>query len=234
MALTDLNALGIVLVILGGLIPALLWLWFWLKEDNVNPEPGWLIFLTFLLGVVSVAVVVPIQGFVQNAVGNDQTKMIVLAAAVEEIVKFGAVMIVAIRGSNLDEPIDFPIYFITVALGFAAIENALFLVNPVSVNDSTIALLTGNLRFLGSTLLHAIASATIGISMGLAFFKTKFIRKIYLLIGLAAAIALHSIFNFFIIADINISVLRTYAFLWVSAIIVMLVAEKLRRMCNYQ
>jgi RsiW-degrading membrane proteinase PrsW (M82 family) len=234
MALTDLNALGIVLVILGGLIPALLWLWFWLKEDNVNPEPGWLIFLTFLLGVVSVAVVVPIQGFVQNAVGNDQTKMIVLAAAVEEIVKFGAVMIVAIRGSNLDEPIDFPIYFITVALGFAAIENALFLVNPVSVNDSTIALLTGNLRFLGSTLLHAIASATIGISMGLAFFKTKFIRKIYLLIGLAAAIALHSIFNFFIIADINISVLRTYAFLWVSAIIVMLVAEKLRRMSNYQ
>ena len=234
MALTDLNALGIVLVILGGLIPALLWLWFWLKEDNVNPEPGWLIFLTFLLGVVSVAVVVPIQGFVQNAVGNDQTKMIVLAAAVEEIVKFGAVMIVAIRGSNLDEPIDFPIYFITVALGFAAIENALFLVNPVSVNDSTIALLTGNLRFLGSTLLHAIASATIGISMGLAFFKTKFIRKIYLLIGLAAAIALHSIFNFFIIADINISVLRTYAFLWVSAIIVMLVAEKLRRLSNYQ
>ena len=234
MALTDLNALGIVLVILGGLIPALLWLWFWLKEDNVNPEPGWLIFLTFLLGVVSVAVVVPIQGFVQNAAGNDQTKMIVLAAAVEEIVKFGAVMIVAIRGSNLDEPIDFPIYFITVALGFAAIENALFLVNPVSVNDSTIALLTGNLRFLGSTLLHAIASATIGISMGLAFFKTKFIRKIYLLIGLAAAIALHSIFNFFIIADINISVLRTYAFLWVSAIIVMLVAEKLRRMSNYQ
>ena len=234
MALTDLNALGIVLVILGGLIPALLWLWFWLKEDNVNPEPGWLIFLTFLLGVVSVAVVVPIQGFVQNAVGNDQTKMIVLAAAVEEIVKFGAVMIVAIRGSNLDEPIDFPIYFITVALGFAAIENALFLVNPVSVNDSTIALLTGNLRFLGSTLLHAIASATNGISMGLAFFKTKFIRKIYLLIGLAAAIALHSIFNFFIIADINISVLRTYAFLWVSAIIVMLVAEKLRRMSNYQ
>jgi RsiW-degrading membrane proteinase PrsW (M82 family) len=234
MALTDLNPLGIVLVILGGLIPALLWLWFWLKEDNVNPEPGWLIFLTFLLGVVSVAVVVPIQGFVQNAVGNDQTKMIVLAAAVEEVVKLGAVMIVAIRGRNLDEPIDFPIYFITVALGFAAIENALFLVNPVSVNDSTIALLTGNLRFLGSTLLHAIASATIGISMGLAFFKTKFIRKIYLLIGLAAAIALHSIFNFFIIADIDVSVLRTYAFLWVSAIIVMLVAEKLRRMSNYQ
>lgn len=234
MALTDLNPLGIVLVIIGGLVPALLWLWFWLKEDNVNPEPGWLIFLTFLLGVVSVAVVVPIQGFVQNAVGNDQTKMIVLAAAVEEVVKLGAVMIVAIRGSNLDEPIDFPIYFITVALGFAAIENALFLVNPVSVNDSTIALLTGNLRFLGSTLLHAIASATIGISMGLAFFKTKFIRKIYLLIGLAAAIALHSIFNFFIIADIDVSVLRTYAFLWVSAIIVMLVAEKLRRMSNYQ
>ena len=183
MALTDLNPIGIVLVILGGLIPALLWLWFWLKEDNVNPEPGWLIFLTFLLGVASVAVVVPIQGFVQNAVGNDETKMIILAAAVEEIVKLGAVKIVAIRSRNLDEPIDFPIYFITVALGFAAIENALFLVNPVSVNDSTIALLTGNLRFLGSTLLHAIASATIGISMGLAFFKPKFVRRIYLLIG---------------------------------------------------
>ena len=160
--------------------------------------------------------------------------MIILAAAVEEIVKLGAVSIVAIRGKNLDEPVDFPIYFIAVALGFAAIENALYLVNPVSVNDTTISFLTGNLRFLGSTLLHATASATIGISMGLAFFKPGYIRKLYLVIGLASAIALHSVFNFFIIANTGVTILRTYAFLWVSAIIVMLVFEKLRRMSNYQ
>jgi RsiW-degrading membrane proteinase PrsW (M82 family) len=98
----------------------------------------------------------------------------------------------------VDEPIDYPMYFIAAALGFAALENVLFLIQPLSNSGMVVGALTGNLRFLGSTLLHAIASGMIGSALGLSYYRGWFANKIYLLIGIASAITLHSLFNFFI------------------------------------
>jgi RsiW-degrading membrane proteinase PrsW (M82 family) len=90
-------------------------------------------------------------------------------------------------------------------------------------------MLTGNLRFLGSTLLHAIASGIIGSALGLAFYLKK-LRIPYLLIGLISAICLHSVFNFFIMKGSGENFLRVFGFLWVIAIINILIFEKLKRM----
>ncbi len=46
-----------------GIVPALLWLWFWLKED-VHPEPLKMITLSFLGGMVAVVLVLPFQQLV--------------------------------------------------------------------------------------------------------------------------------------------------------------------------
>ena len=45
----------------GGILPALAWLWFWLREDSDHPEPRRLIALAFLAGMVAVAVVIPLE-----------------------------------------------------------------------------------------------------------------------------------------------------------------------------
>jgi RsiW-degrading membrane proteinase PrsW (M82 family) len=45
----------ILFALAGGILPALLWLWFWLKEDRLHPEPRRLIVLTFLAGMAMVA-----------------------------------------------------------------------------------------------------------------------------------------------------------------------------------
>ena len=37
-----------------GIVPALVWLWFWLREDTKHPEPRSLILLTFFYGALSV------------------------------------------------------------------------------------------------------------------------------------------------------------------------------------
>ena len=50
---------------LGGLLPALAWLWFWLREDSKHPEPRRLIALAFLAGMVAVAVAIPLEKGVQ-------------------------------------------------------------------------------------------------------------------------------------------------------------------------
>ncbi len=225
--ISDPKILG--LALLGGVVPSLIWLWFWLKEDNQKPEPKGLIAILFIIGMISIAFVIPIQKFIQSTVDSYQWQIIGWAS-VEEIAKYLGVVILLYKTNRIEEPIDWPIFLITVALGFAALENTLFLLKPLSLNETTVGLLTGQLRFLGSTLLHAVSSGIVGIALGLSFYMRKSIKKIYLFIGLLLAITLHSTFNFFIMKDSGNDTLKILGFLWVVTIIIMLLFEKIRRM----
>jgi RsiW-degrading membrane proteinase PrsW (M82 family) len=149
---------------------------------------------------------------------------------VEEIMKYLAVLAIVYRTNYADEPLDWPIYLITAALGFAALENALFLIKPLLAGENTVGLLTGQLRFLGSTLLHAVSSGILGVMLGISLHLDRFKRKCHIIAGLVLAIALHSIFNFFIIRNNGNDFLKVFGFLWVVTIIVMLLFEKVRRM----
>src|ERR1035437_3852817 len=203
----------LIMAFLGGIIPSLLWLWFWLKEEE-KPEPKLLLTIIFIMGMVTVVIALPIGKFILAHL-NSQAVQVVLWSSVEEILKYLAVFVVIYKTNNDSEPIDWPIYLITAALGFAALENMLFLVKPFEINQAIVALLTGQLRFLGSTLLHTVSSGIIGIAMGISFFMDKFKRKWFLLIGFIIAIVLHSAFNFFIIRNKGNDFLKVFAFLWV-------------------
>lgn len=223
----DPKILGIALI--GGVLPALIWLWFWLREDAEKPEPKGMLMLCFLLGMVAVIFVLPVEKYLQVHISS-QEYQILSWASVEEIIKYLAVLIVLFNTSYIKNPIDYPIYIITAALGFAALENTFFLIKPLSLDHSTVGLLTSQLRFLGSTLLHSVSSGLIGISLGLSFYLGRFFKKLYLIIGMIAAIALHTAFNFFIIDNNGNNFLSVFALLWVVTIINMLLIEKLRRM----
>lgn len=213
---------------LGGLAPALLWLWFWLKQDT-HKEPRGLLFLAFVIGMATVIFTIPLERLATSYFTDSQT-LIVVWAAIEELLKLGGVTLLTFHSLYLEEPVDYPIYFMTTALGFAAFENSIFLIHPITVEGTAASLLTGTLRFMGATLLHAVASGAIGVFLGLAFYKGIFTKILYLLMGIASAIALHSIFNFFIMGENGNSFLQTFGFLWVVTIIIMLLFEKLRRM----
>ena len=223
----DPKVLGIAFLI--GIIPSLFWLWFWLQEDKKNPEPTSVLGVVFLMGMIAVIFVIPIQKFIQANIVSSEMQLALWATA-EEIVKYFAVVIVIYRTHLTDEPIDWPIYMITGALGFAALENALFLIEPLSVGATAVGLLTGQLRFLGATLLHTVTSGIVGISLGAAIHLDGFRKKVHLVFGLILAISLHSVFNFFIIKNNGSDFLKVFAFLWVVTIIVMLLFEKIRRM----
>ena len=129
---------------LGGLLPALLWLWFWRREDRRHPEPRPLIALAFLAGIIAVPLVLPLEKYVAKFVlGGSEIETIaginlmlaltgiILWSLIEEILKFLAAYLTVLRRKEVDEPIDLVIYMITVALGFAAAENALFLLDDL-------------------------------------------------------------------------------------------------------
>lgn len=213
----------------GGIIPALLWLWFWLKEESKRIEPKGILIIVFILGMVAVICVLPAEKFIQEHVASDVWRLVGWAG-MEEIIKYLAVMVILFRVNYIDEPVEWPIYLITAAVGFAALENSLFLVKPLSTGATVVGLLTGQLRFLGSTLLHTVSSGILGISLGLAFHLRGFKRHWHIAVGFALAIALHSVFNFFIIRNSGNDFLKVFAFLWVVTVVVMLLFEKVRRM----
>lgn len=209
-----------------GLLPSLIWLYFWLRRDRNHPEPLFLLVISFLLGVGVVLIAAFLQREVKDMLVDTQTRIIVWAG-IEEALKLLVFYLVAYRSRSNNEPIDPAMYLITIALGFAALENVLYILKPGVDFNVTAGLLTGGLRFFGSTLLHVIASAFIGIVIGLS---PKWSKGIFMLVGVTGATFLHSTFNIFILRNTTASFLQIYGYLWVSAIISLIILEKLNRM----
>ena len=128
----------------------------------------------------------------------------------------------------MDEPIDPMIYLITTALGFAALENTLFLINSLSNGGFVESIITGNMRFIGATLLHTISSGTIGLAMGLTFYKKPRTRMVALIIGIILAIILHTFFNFLIINSSGNGILWVFAGVWILVVLLILLFEKVK------
>lgn len=215
--------------ILGGVLPTILWLRFWFLEDEAKSEPKGMIALMFIGGMITVLIALPLERIVANLLFNIN-HVVIAAAAIEEIVKLLIVFLVAFNPRFIDQPTDYALYLITGALGFAALENTLFLLEPITQSDLAVTLMTGNLRFLGATVLHTVASAAIGIAMGLAFYRKGFSKFIHLVFGLATAIVLHGLFNYLIIRGTVQNTVIMFATLWVSAILLLLMFEKLKHM----
>ena len=213
--------------LLSGVLPALLWLWFWLKEDNLHPEPKGLIIGTFLAGVVAVFFAIFLEKFVQEIVA-DETNRYIAWAAIEEIMKFLAVSIIALKSSQMDEPIDAMIYCITVAVGFAALENTFFIISPLHDGDIMKSIITGNMRFIGATLVHIVSSASLGFMIGLAFNRGVFLKTLSTVIGIGIAIALHSTFNLSIINATPADTLKVFGLLWCMVIILLVLFEEIK------
>lgn len=211
---------------LAGLIPALFWLWFWLREDKAHPEPKALIGTAFIAGMLVVALVLPLQQFAMERFKGDN--LIFVWVIIEEVLKYSAALIVVLWNRAVDEPIDCIIYMITIALGFASLENALFIFNPLTDGDYVNSILTGNFRFLGSTLLHVLASGTVGISMALVYYKHTVVKVLSATLGLFLAVILHALFNFFIMDANGETVLGVFMFVWMGIIVLFLIFEKVK------
>ncbi len=226
----------IIFSLLGGVLPALLWLWFWLKEDRMHPEPRRLLIMTFLGGMLMIAPALFLeQGafWLLRTFGLDQVwgGLILLGfwAFIEEGLKYRAAQAIALNKRDFDEPVDALIYLITAALGFAALENVVFLTQVFSNYGFYSAFITGNLRFLGATLLHLLSSAVIGGAIAFAYFhKENMKRNIYW--GVILATILHTLFNYFIIKSNGDNIFQIFIPYWILIIPLLLIFEKVKKL----
>lgn len=215
--------------LLGGILPATFWLWFWLKEDKLHPEPRGLLILSFVVGMLATAIALPAEKYIAGFFTANSFGLLFCWALIEEVLKFGGIYLVALRTKYFDEPIDAVIYLITIALGFSALENALFLFSPLGGGDLLGTLTLSNFRFIGATLLHVAASGLVGVALALTFYRKKRWRIAGALVALAGAILLHTFFNFSIIASEGRLLYAIFILLWVLIIGILLACEKIKR-----
>lgn len=185
-------------------LPPILWLFIYLREDT-HAEPSRLLLLTFFGGAASALVALGVQYTLLSELHPERDFLIFFGAIalIEEYVKYLAVRVLVLKRKDFNEPVDAMIYMITAGLGFAALENALFLFFQAFDGNVLFSenLLSGTrlsvARFLGANQLHALASAVVGFFLARAWFHPK--RHHIIGLGILLASALHASFNYLII-----------------------------------
>lgn len=214
--------------LIGGLLPALFWLWFWLREDRAHPEPPKRILFAFIAGAAAVLLALPLQKITFDYLASPFV-ILLLWALIEEVVKFGAAYWAGLRTRAFDEPVDALVYLISAALGFAAIENIFFILSPALDGAGVLAVITGNVRFIGASLLHVISSASIGVGLAFAWRKRRLVKIFDFSLGLAVAVGLHTLFNLFIINIRGAGAILAFIFVWLSVVVLMALFEIIKR-----
>ena len=108
MSLDFIQKYPFILAFFFGLIPALVWLWFWLKEDT-HPESARMITLSFLGGMTAVIFVLPLEQLVFDSIGSQNNLAFTIWAGIEEIFKFALVYFIALQNKNIADALDLSI-----------------------------------------------------------------------------------------------------------------------------
>ncbi|MDO8486429.1 MAG: PrsW family intramembrane metalloprotease [Candidatus Staskawiczbacteria bacterium] len=196
----------ILLYIFFGILPALIWLSYYLKKD-AHPEPKRMILKIFLWGSFVTLPVFLAQLGLSSLLDKLELPTFIISilywflviAFTEEFFKYLVVRIKVLNNQNLDEPVDMMIYMIVSALGFAALENVLYLFSPADnlsfnqVLNNT--LIISFVRFIGATFLHTLASGILGYFLAVETYKMKK-NGWFLFSGLMLATTLHGLYNF--------------------------------------
>lgn len=197
-----------IIYLIFAVIPTILWVLYFYKNDKGEKEPSRLLILAVILGAVvvipaaflelfftknlipfffpqdKIAPISSYSGFSSFIIYN-----LIIIAAIEETLKFLIIRLTVYRAKCFNEVSDGIIYMVACALGFAAFENFLYF---LKFGQEVIFI-----RSLFTPLFHASASAIVGHYLGLAKWDKKYKRKVYL--ALIFAIILHFVYNFLVL-----------------------------------
>jgi RsiW-degrading membrane proteinase PrsW (M82 family) len=174
------KAMRFIFLFVASIGPGLIWLWFFYRQDFYEPEPVRKILKVFLVGLVLVIPAglleqvwrEPIMNSIQN--GN-WVSFLRLAFMVIALIEEG------------NEPVDGPIYGITLGLGFASLENLLW----ASVFGFGVAIL----RAVVTTLAHASFTGWMGYYISKYKLETNREWKV-LGKGFITALVSHGVYDF--------------------------------------
>ncbi|SHJ34322.1 Membrane proteinase PrsW, cleaves anti-sigma factor RsiW, M82 family [Geosporobacter subterraneus DSM 17957] len=173
--------------------------------DRYDREPIHLLLKVFVFGCLSVIPTAIVERFLISfnifggVLGAAYTAFIV-AGFTEEYFKRAVVLHNAYYHRAFNEKLDGIVYAVFSALGFATIENIMYVVFRFSANPQV-----GLFRGILSVPAHMLFGVTMGYYLSLSrFVRNEEFRSVYLRRSLIMPILLHGIFNFILMAQIPI------------------------------
>ena len=167
-------------------------------KDKFDPEPRSLLVKSFFLGIGSVIMTLLISAIILPQFGfeHESTNLVWSLAScvlgiglVEEYSKYFFVRYFAYEKSAFDEPFDGITYCVIVSMGFATLENFMYVFQ--NEDGFKVALM----RMVFSVPAHAVFGVIMGYHLGL---QKHYDRKSAGVYGLMLAAGLHGLFDFFL------------------------------------
>jgi RsiW-degrading membrane proteinase PrsW (M82 family) len=138
-------------------------------------------------------------------------------ALVEEFSKFLFVRFILFKNQNFNEPFDGIVYAVMVSMGFATLENVMYVYQY--------GFMTGVLRMFTAVPAHAVFGIMMGYFLGRAKFTVEQ-QIIYSLLALLVPTLFHGAYDYFwFIAEIE----GVYAGIWVGSIVALVLGFVLSR-----
>jgi RsiW-degrading membrane proteinase PrsW (M82 family) len=195
----------VIVLLLLALAPCLFMLWYFVHRDKYEPEPKKKILKIFLLGAL---MVIP-AGLLEMAVGAGVDRFAVgiphafimsffVIAPIEELLKFFTVKKWIYRSLEFDEVMDGIVYTVAASLGFATIENILYVLQ----HGVQVAIARAFLAIPG----HAFFGALMGYYIGMAKFN-KEKESTLLFKGIALAVFFHGLYDFLLLTQTVLALL---------------------------
>jgi protease PrsW len=174
---------------------AVIGLYIYLKDKHER-EPIGLLVQSFCFGILSTIITLAISWPIDLLVPIDENSLteqavhaFLLVAIIEEFSKFIFVRWVLYPNSNFNEPFDGIVYSVTVSLGFAGLENILYVLGDNGGVETAI------MRMFTAVPAHA----TFGVLMGYFLGKAKFEHQKahYAIYALGVATLFHGAYDYF-------------------------------------
>ena len=182
-------------------------------RDKYEKEPYTMLFLGLLYGVYSTFVIWAVGMAFERAFPHVETPFVnafFSSAGIEEGVKFLFLYFLVFRNPNFNEPLDGIVYGVFIALGFAWLENIIYVFHKE---------LGGYETALARAIFSVPGHGLFGLEMGYYLALAKYYKKrIYLLKTFAVPYLLHGIYNYILFLNrklLWIPFLGFVLFLWI-------------------
>lgn len=168
---------------------------FILYRDSYNREPRLNMIMSFVWGMLTVIPAFFIEGyfifFTTDTMLGFALQAFLVVALTEELCKFAALRVYAYRQRSFDEPLDGIVYSVMVAMGFATVENLMYVLSYARVGQGY------QVAFV-RMFLSVPAHATFGVLMGYFVGRARFNparRNLLFAKGLAWAVFFHGTYD---------------------------------------
>ena len=181
------------------LAPVLIIAFYVYSRDKYEKEPFSILLKALITGIIIVLPILILEKLLESlkppveSIGSAAYDAFIVAGLVEESLKFLAFCLIFWNNRNFNEKFDGIVYAVFIALGFAAVENLIYVF--------TGGYSVGILRALTAVPAHALFGIMMGYYFGLARFTVSH-KAVFLCLALIVPYLSHAVYDFLLMSQL--------------------------------